>query len=104
MRTVVKSCATCYVFTVLFAAAPASAYAECILATADLLLQRTSSEVVFSGTVVEVTRTADFGYRATFAVDRVCSSWTVSVTLGDLGLPRVIRFTRTTRSVIPKAA
>jgi len=73
----VKSCVTCYVFAFLFTFAPASTYAECILTTADMLLKRPSSEVVFRGTVVEVTRTADFGYRATFAVDRV---WKGSVT------------------------
>jgi hypothetical protein len=72
----VKSCA-CRVFhwlrlsVVLTLAVPVSAGAECIRVTANDLLSRESSEVIFRGTVVQITRTADLGYRATFEVDRV---------------------------------
>ena len=69
-----KSCA-CRVFhwlsVVLTLAVPVSAGAECIHVTANDLLSRESSEVIFRGTVVQITRTADLGYRATFEVDRV---------------------------------
>jgi hypothetical protein len=57
--------------------APATIHAECITVTADALMRQTTSKVIFSGTVVEVARTADLGYRATFDVERV---WKGSVT------------------------
>ena len=56
---------------VLTLALPATAGAECIYVTANDLVSRESHEVIFSGTVVQITRTADLGYRATFDVDRV---------------------------------
>jgi hypothetical protein len=47
------------------------ARAECFLLTAKYVMEQSISELVFSGTVVEVTRTAELGYRATFEVDRI---------------------------------
>jgi hypothetical protein len=47
------------------------ARAECITRTAKEVLEDPRIELVFSGTVTVVTRTAPFGYRATFVVDRV---------------------------------
>jgi len=46
------------------------AHAECIT-PGEWWLREPSVERVFSGTAVEITRTADLGYRATFDVDRV---------------------------------
>jgi hypothetical protein len=46
------------------------AHAECIT-PGEWWLRESSVERVFSGTAVEITRTADLGYRATFDVDRV---------------------------------
>ena len=51
-------------------AAP-SVRAECILLSAKDVMEGKTHELVFSGTVMEIARTADFGYRATFSVDRV---------------------------------
>jgi hypothetical protein len=51
-------------------AAP-SARAECVWLSAKDVMEGKLYELVFSGTVMEITRTADFGYRATFYVDRV---------------------------------
>jgi hypothetical protein len=45
-------------------------HGECPRTTAQGILHG-PGELVFSGLVVDVTRTADLGYRATFAVDRV---------------------------------
>jgi len=59
----------CVVFTPLLVPTPARA--ECIQRTAKMVMQYKGNELVFSGTVVQVTRTADLGYRATFEVDRV---------------------------------
>ncbi len=50
---------------------PPLARAECVIRTASEVLQNPSIEVVFSGTVTSVARTGEYGYRATFAVDRV---------------------------------
>jgi hypothetical protein len=50
---------------------PQLARAECVTRTAQDVLQDSRIERVFSGTVTVVNRTAEFGYRATFAVDRV---------------------------------
>jgi len=54
-----------------------SARAECVMVSAKALLEGPSTELAFSGRVVEITRTADLGYRATFEVDRV---WRGSLT------------------------
>jgi hypothetical protein len=58
-----------------------AARAECVRISAKemakLVMEETRYELVFSGTVVAVTRTADAGYRATVEVDRV---WKGSVT------------------------
>lgn len=48
-----------------------TAGAECVKVTPKTWIDMPSSELVFSGTVVDVTRTADLGYRATFEVARV---------------------------------
>jgi hypothetical protein len=45
-------------------------HAECPTTTAQRLLQG-PADIVFSGLVIDITRTADFGYRASFLVDRV---------------------------------
>jgi hypothetical protein len=50
--------------------AASSAHAECI-AAGKWWLQEPTIELVFSGTAVEITRTAELGYRAAFNVDRV---------------------------------
>jgi hypothetical protein len=57
--------------TVLFAFVPRFAQAECIILTAQDVMANKFDEIVFSGVVVSITRTAPFGYRATFEVDRV---------------------------------
>lgn len=49
----------------------AIARAECFTLTAKYVMEQPVFELVFSGTVVEITRTSDLGYRATFDVDRV---------------------------------
>ena len=51
--------------------ATSPAHAECFVLTAKFVMEEKSIEMVFSGTVVSVTRTAPNGYRATFDVDRV---------------------------------
>ena len=51
--------------------APRLANAECFTLTAQYVMQNSFAELVFSGTVVEITRMGDVGYRATFDVDRV---------------------------------
>jgi hypothetical protein len=48
-----------------------SAHAECFLLDAKFVMQDKLVELVFSGTVVDVVRTGEVGYRATFDVDRV---------------------------------
>ena len=50
--------------------AASSTHAECIT-PGEWWLREPTVELVFSGTAVEITRTADLGYRATFDVDRV---------------------------------
>jgi hypothetical protein len=55
----------------------ASVAAECVRVSAKNVLENPDYELVFAGTVVNVTRTAELGYRATFDVDRV---WRGSVT------------------------
>ena len=61
--------------------APLFARAECVRLPAKVMAMRVLEdkhfEVVFSGKVVAVTRVAEAGYRATFAVDRV---WKGTVT------------------------
>jgi hypothetical protein len=54
-----------------------SARAECVMVSAKAMLEGPSTELAFSGRVVEIIRTADLGYRATFEVDRV---WRGSLT------------------------
>src|SRR4051812_13965663 len=51
--------------------ARSSAHAECFSMTAQYVLSSPSIEIVFSGRVLEIARTGDLGYRATFDVDRV---------------------------------
>jgi len=46
-------------------------HAECFVLAAKYVMEQKAVEVVFSGTVVSVTRTSPYGYRATFDVDRV---------------------------------
>jgi hypothetical protein len=48
-----------------------SVRAECFILTAQYVMAEKVFEVVFSGTVLEIVRTSDDGYRATFDVDRV---------------------------------
>ena len=55
---------------------PPLARAECVIRTASEVLQDPGIEVVFSGTVTSVARTGEYGYRATFAVDRVWKNTT----------------------------
>lgn len=60
------------VLTLLVASSlPLSARAECFILTAQYALSEKQVEMVFLGRVVEVTRTSDLGYRATFEVERV---------------------------------
>jgi hypothetical protein len=47
------------------------ARAECATQTVASVLEPRSHELVFTGKVIGITRTAPLGYRATFAVDRV---------------------------------
>jgi hypothetical protein len=58
------------VFVVASLLVAASARGECIFA-GRWWIESKSVELVFSGTVVEITRTAELGYRATFDVDRL---------------------------------
>jgi hypothetical protein len=51
--------------------APRPAHAECFILTAPFVMRESVFELVFSGTVVEVARTGELAYRATFDVDRV---------------------------------
>ena len=60
---------TCMTFVYLLTAGMA-VHGECITTTAEHLLNG-PGELVFRGRVVDITRTARLGYRATFAVDRV---------------------------------
>jgi hypothetical protein len=64
---------TAFRFAIVAAAllTPLLAHAECIGMLAKSVMEQKDVELVFSGTVVEVIRTADLGYRATFDVDRV---------------------------------
>jgi len=48
-----------------------SVSAECILPQAKRILAEPTYDLLFSGTAVEVTRTAPFAYRTTFDVNRV---------------------------------
>lgn len=57
--------------------AAVSASAECVRVSPTIAVEGPSTELVFSGKVVQITRTAELGYRATFDVDRV---WLGSVT------------------------
>jgi hypothetical protein len=50
---------------------PVSVGAECFILTAKFIMVHPGFELVFSGHVVAITRTAELGYRATFEVDRV---------------------------------
>jgi hypothetical protein len=50
---------------------PGNARAGCFVQTAQFVMQAPSIETVFRGRVLEIVRTADLGYRATFDVDRV---------------------------------
>src|SRR5262245_27880039 len=50
---------------------PVKLRAECVIVTAADLMKIPMYELVFSGTIVEIMRTAELGYRATFDVDRV---------------------------------
>ena len=56
---------------VVAASLTSSVRAECVRISPKLLLDGPDSEAVFSGKVVEVTRTGELGYRATFEVDQV---------------------------------
>jgi hypothetical protein len=56
-----------------------AARAECISRPAKDVLADPQAELVFSGTVTTVKRTAELGYRATFAVDRVWKGTVPSV-------------------------
>jgi hypothetical protein len=60
----------CAIVAVL-AMVPRPTHAECFTLTARFVMQESVAELVFSGTAVEITRTGDAGYRATFDVDRV---------------------------------
>jgi hypothetical protein len=51
--------------------AAVSAHAECVRVSPKIAVEGPGSELVFSGKVVQITRTAELGYRATFDVDRV---------------------------------
>ena len=64
---------TAFRFAIVAAAllTPLLVHAECIGMPAKWVMGQKDVELVFSGTVVEVVRTADLGYRATFDVDRV---------------------------------
>jgi hypothetical protein len=48
-----------------------SARGECFVLTAKYVMEAQDVELVFSGTVVDTTRSGELGYRATFAVDRI---------------------------------
>ena len=77
VRTTVCSC----VVVVAWLMTPVSAASECVKLPAKELakavMEDKTTELVFSGTVVAITRTAELGYRATFDVDRV---WKGAVT------------------------
>ena len=53
------------------AVTPSLARAECVRISPKALLAREDAELVFAGRVVDVTRTSEFGSRATFEVERV---------------------------------
>ena len=67
VRLVALRCAIVAVLAIV----PRPTHAECFTLTATFVMQESVAELVFSGTVVEITRTGDAGYRATFDVDRV---------------------------------
>jgi hypothetical protein len=50
---------------------PARARAECFVLTGPFVMGAPTIELVFSGRVVDIARTAELGYRATFDVDGV---------------------------------
>src|SRR5688572_28161125 len=50
---------------------PLPAGAECFVLTGKFVMAEKSIDLVFSGRVVETTRTAELGYRVTFDVARV---------------------------------
>ena len=52
-------------------AAPPLEPIECVVVSAKYVMSEKTVERVFSGRVIEITRTADTAYRATFEVDRV---------------------------------
>ena len=56
---------------------PRLAHAECFVQNAKAVMSEGWAELLFSGRVVEIVRTAPSGYRATFDVDRV---WKGTVT------------------------
>ena len=66
-----RSIGILFVLVIGWPAGTLSARAECVTLSPKILLEQPSSELVFSGKVVAITRTAELGYRATFDVDRV---------------------------------
>jgi hypothetical protein len=51
--------------------APVSVRADCVKIAPRMQLESRSSELIFSGKVIEITQAGEAGYRATFDVDRV---------------------------------
>jgi hypothetical protein len=60
-----------FLFIVASLLAAPSAHAECIQKSAKEVTEGKFYDLLFGGTVVEIARTAELGYRATFDVDRV---------------------------------
>jgi hypothetical protein len=74
---------------------PTAVDAECVKVTPKMLRDAPSSELVFAGTVVEVTRTSELGSRATFEVQRVWRGKVpkrFDVYMWDLASPEAPRF------------
>jgi hypothetical protein len=66
-----RSCALASAAIVVWLLTASFVRAECVIITAKQVMTENAYEVVFSGAVVEIVRTSDDGYRATFDVDRV---------------------------------
>jgi hypothetical protein len=82
---------------------PTAVNAECVTVTPKMLRDAPSSELVFAGTVVEVTRTGEWGSRATFEVERIWRGKVpkrFDVYMWDLASPEAPRYERMGRSYV----
>jgi hypothetical protein len=66
-----RSVAISSAITVVSVVTAPSARGECFVLTAKYVMEAQDVELVFSGTVIHITRSGELGYRATFDVDRI---------------------------------